>query len=53
MEGIIALVVMALLCAFVVRWLGTRLRLGNPTRMAVIIVFVLVVLTLYGEHLKK
>jgi hypothetical protein len=53
MEGILALGVMALLCAFCVRWAAARLRLSSPTRMAVIVVFVLVALALYGQHLNS
>jgi predicted PurR-regulated permease PerM len=51
MEGILSLVVVALLGAFVVRWVATRLRLPVPGRAAVIIVFVLVVLALWGQSL--
>ncbi|MFI6518556.1 hypothetical protein ACIBF1_23575 [Spirillospora sp. NPDC050679] len=52
MEGIILLAVVALLAAFCVRWAASRMRLAAPTRMAVIIVFVLVVLALWGQSLK-
>ncbi|MES9543105.1 hypothetical protein AB0C21_25250 [Spirillospora sp. NPDC049024] len=52
-EGILALIVVSLLAAFCVRWAAMRLRLPMPGRMAVIIVFVIVVLTLYGEHLRN
>ena len=52
MEGILALVVVSLLAMYCVRWAAVRMRLPAPTRMAVVIVFVLVVLTLYGEHLR-
>ncbi|GAA1567265.1 hypothetical protein GCM10009678_57650 [Actinomadura kijaniata] len=51
MEGIILLVVVALLAAFCVRWAATRLRLPAPTRMAVIIVFTLVVLAWWGQSM--
>ncbi|QXJ24129.1 hypothetical protein AGRA3207_005388 [Actinomadura graeca] len=51
MEGILSLVVISLLAAFCVRWAAVRLRVPAPTRVAVIIVFVLVVGALYGEHL--
>ncbi|MGI5204427.1 hypothetical protein ACQEU6_22945 [Spirillospora sp. CA-108201] len=53
MEGILALIVVALLAAFCVRWAAGRLRLSVPARAAVIIVFVIVVLALYGEHLRS
>jgi predicted PurR-regulated permease PerM len=53
MEGILALIVVSLLAAFCVRWTAARLRLTMPTRAAVMIVFVIVVLTLYGEHLRN
>ncbi|GAA4241563.1 hypothetical protein GCM10022254_70940 [Actinomadura meridiana] len=52
MEGILALVVVSLLAAFCIRWAAVRLRLPMPTRVAVITVFVLVVLTLYGDQLR-
>ncbi|WP_165950507.1 MULTISPECIES: hypothetical protein [unclassified Actinomadura] len=51
MEGILGLVVVSLLAAFCVRWAAVRLRLPMPTRVAVITVFVLVVLAMYGQHL--
>ena len=52
MEGIIALVVVSLLAAFCVRWAAVRMRVPMPTRVSVIIVFVLVVLSLFGPHLR-
>ncbi|WUH97950.1 hypothetical protein OHR68_31240 [Spirillospora sp. NBC_00431] len=52
MEGILALVVVSLLAMYCVRWAAVRLRLPMPTRMAVLTVFVLVVLTLYGDQLR-
>ncbi|MEU8343237.1 hypothetical protein SAMN05443665_105333 [Actinomadura meyerae] len=52
MEGIIALVVVSLLAAFCVRWVAVKIRMPMPTRVSVIIVFVLVVLALYGQHLR-
>jgi predicted PurR-regulated permease PerM len=51
MDGILSLAVVAVLCAFVVRWAATRLRLPVPGRVAVITVFVLVVLALWGQTL--
>ncbi|MFF5264931.1 hypothetical protein ACFY4C_38915 [Actinomadura viridis] len=51
MEGILALIVVALLGAFCVRWAAARLRLTVPARGGVIIVFVLVVLALWGQSL--
>ncbi|WP_169514697.1 hypothetical protein [Actinomadura atramentaria] len=51
MEGYSALIVMALLCAFCVRWAAVKLRLPAPTRSAVMVVFALVALTLFGKHL--
>jgi uncharacterized membrane protein (DUF4010 family) len=50
-SGIITLVVLALLCAFCLRWVSRRVRLPMPTYVAVFIVFVLVVLALYGRTL--
>lgn len=52
MSGIITLVLLALLCAYVLRWLGRRLRLGVPTYFAVFVVFALVVLALWGQNQK-
>ncbi|MBD2896092.1 hypothetical protein amrb99_50340 [Actinomadura sp. RB99] len=51
-EGLLSLAVVALLAAFCVRWVAVKLRMPMPTRAAVIIVFVLVVGALYGEHLR-
>ncbi|POM26903.1 hypothetical protein BTM25_13110 [Actinomadura rubteroloni] len=51
MEGYIALVVMALLCAFVIRWTAQRLRMSTPARSSIMVVFVIVVLALFGRHL--
>ncbi|WP_176611447.1 hypothetical protein [Actinomadura sp. WMMB 499] len=51
MEGIAALVVTALLVSFAIRWAAVKMRLPMPTRIAVITVFVLVALTLYGSQL--
>ncbi|MEU5882680.1 hypothetical protein [Spirillospora sp. NPDC047279] len=51
MEGILALVVTAILCGFVVRWAALRLRLPVPTYMAVGVVFVLVALAMFGRQL--
>ncbi|MQY04277.1 hypothetical protein [Actinomadura macrotermitis] len=51
MEGIIALGFVALLAAFCVRWVAGRLRMQAPARNAVVIVFVLVVLAMWGQHL--
>ncbi|GAA2306885.1 hypothetical protein GCM10010402_78160 [Actinomadura luteofluorescens] len=53
MEGILTLIVVSLLAAFCVRWAAVRLRLPMPGRAAVIIVFVIVVLALFGQHLRK
>jgi hypothetical protein len=52
MEGIISLTVVALLAAFCVRWAAVKLRVPMPTRISVVIVFVLVAGALYGEHLR-
>ncbi|GAA2638570.1 hypothetical protein SMC26_35215 [Actinomadura fulvescens] len=52
MEGIIALVVTALLCGFAVRWAALRMRLPVPTYIAVFVVFVLVTLALFGQRLE-
>jgi hypothetical protein len=50
MSGIITLVLLALLCGFVLRWLGRRLRLGVPTYFGVFVVFALVILALWGQN---
>lgn len=53
MAGIVVLVLLALLCAYGLRWISGRARLPTaPTFTAVIVVFVLVVLALYGQSLK-
>ncbi|MFG2006471.1 hypothetical protein ACGFNU_45730 [Spirillospora sp. NPDC048911] len=52
MEGIIALVVTALLCGFAVRWAAQRMRMPVPTWIAVFVVFVLVTLALFGERIE-
>ncbi|MFC4056352.1 MULTISPECIES: hypothetical protein [Actinomadura] len=51
-EGMIGLVVVALLATFCVRWAAVRLRLPMPTRSAVLIVFVLVAMTMFGNHMR-
>ncbi|WP_199486364.1 hypothetical protein [Actinomadura logoneensis] len=51
MQALLALIVTGLLVAFCVRWVAGRLRLGAPTRMAVIVIFMLVALALYGHQL--
>jgi hypothetical protein len=52
MSGIITLVLLAFLCGWGLRWLGRRLRFTAPTYVAVFVVFVLVVLALWGQTLK-
>ncbi len=49
MDGIVMLVLLALLAAFCIRWLAVRMRLPAPTTSAVIVVFVIVVLALWGQ----
>ncbi|GAB2814696.1 hypothetical protein GCM10022221_10720 [Actinocorallia aurea] len=51
MDGIVMLALLAILAAFCVRWLALRLRLPAPLASSVAIVFVLVVLALWGETL--
>ncbi|MEV5575640.1 hypothetical protein AB0L06_36855 [Spirillospora sp. NPDC052269] len=51
MQALLALIVTGLLVAFCVRWVAARLKLGSPTRMAVIVVFALVALALFGHQL--
>ena len=46
------MVLLAFLCAVVLRWLSRRLRLGMPTYFAVFVVFALVVLALWGQNQK-
>jgi uncharacterized membrane protein (DUF4010 family) len=52
MSGIVTLALLAFLCAFGLRWLSRRLRLGMPTYFAVFVVFALVVLALWGQNRK-
>jgi hypothetical protein len=52
MDGILALVVVALLGAFAIRWAAAKTRLPVPARGAVMVVFVLVVLALWGQSLR-
>jgi len=51
MDGIVTLVLLALLAAFCIRWVAVRLRFPAPTTGAVAVVFVLVVLALWGQSL--
>jgi uncharacterized membrane protein (DUF4010 family) len=51
MSGFVTLVVLALLCAYALRWVSRRTRLPIPTYTAVFIVFALVALALYGRTL--
>lgn len=51
MDGIVTLVLLALLAAFCIRWIAVRLRFPAPTTSAVAVVFVLVVLALWGQSL--
>jgi hypothetical protein len=51
MSGIITLVLLAFLCAIGLRWLSRILRLPAPTYVAVFVVFMLVVLALWGRTL--
>jgi uncharacterized membrane protein (DUF4010 family) len=46
------LALLALLCAFGLRWLARRLRLGMPTYFAVFVVFTLAVLAWWGQSRK-
>jgi predicted PurR-regulated permease PerM len=52
MSGIITLGLLAFLCAICLRWLSRRLRLPAPTYVAVFVVFVLVVLALWGQAME-
>ena len=52
MSGIVELVLLALLAAFVIRWVSIRIRMPAPTTSAVVIVFVLTVLALWGQSQK-
>jgi hypothetical protein len=52
MSGIVELVLLALLAAFVIRWVALRFRIPAPTVSAVVIVFVLTVLALWGQSQK-
>jgi hypothetical protein len=48
---LIALLVVAILCAYCIRWVSVRLRIPVPAYLTVIFVFVLVVAALYGRTL--
>jgi hypothetical protein len=52
MSGIITLAVLAILCVFCIRWVTGRLRVPTPAANAIVVVFVLVVLALWGQHLR-
>jgi uncharacterized membrane protein (DUF4010 family) len=52
MTGLITLVLLAFLCAYVLRRLARRMRIGMPTYFAVFVVFALVVLALWGQSRK-
>jgi hypothetical protein len=52
MSGITTLALLSILCIFCVRWLARRLRLPTPAANAVAVVFVLVVLALWGRQLR-
>lgn len=52
MSGITLLVLLAVLTAIMLRWTAGRLRLPAPTFTAIIIVFVLVVLALWGQSVE-
>ncbi|MBC6460112.1 hypothetical protein [Actinomadura sp. HBU206391] len=49
--GLISLIVIAILCAYCIRWVSLRMRLPVPAYLTVILVFVLVVAALYGRTL--
>jgi hypothetical protein len=51
MSGIVTLVLLAFLCAIGLRWFSRRMRLPAPTYVAVFVVFMLVVLALWGQTL--
>jgi fructose-specific phosphotransferase system IIC component len=50
-SGLITLIVLAILCAYCIRWVSQRMRLPAPAYLTVILVFVLVVAALYGRTL--
>lgn len=53
-SGLITLTLLAFLCAFGLRWIARRTRIrAVPTITATVIVFVLVVAALYGQHLNE
>ncbi|WP_018656043.1 hypothetical protein [Actinomadura flavalba] len=51
MEGLLSLAVVAVLAAFAVRWAAGKLRLPVPGKSAVIIIFVLVALAMWGQDI--
>jgi membrane-anchored protein YejM (alkaline phosphatase superfamily) len=50
-SGFTRLAVLTVLCVVFIRWVTKRLRLPTPASYGIAVVFVLVVLTLYGRHL--
>jgi hypothetical protein len=52
MSGIITMGLLALLCAVGLRWLARKFRVRMPTYFAVLVVFALVVLALWGQNKK-
>jgi uncharacterized membrane protein (DUF4010 family) len=52
MTGIITLALLAFLCAYVLRRLARRMKIRVPTYFAVVVVFALVVLALWGQTQK-
>lgn len=53
MQSLLTLVVTGLLVAFAVRWAARKMKVNVPGRMAVIIVFGIVALALFGHQLGK
>jgi hypothetical protein len=52
MDGIVTLVLLAILAAFCIRWVAVRLRLPAPLASTVMVIFVIVVLALWGQSLR-
>lgn len=52
MSGITTLALLTILAIVVVRWLTRRLRLPTPAAFGIAVVFVLVVLAMWGQHFR-
>ncbi|SEG92306.1 hypothetical protein SAMN04489712_13311 [Thermomonospora echinospora] len=51
MTGMILLIFLALMCAYILRYIAGRLRWSVPAYGGIIIVFMIVVLAVWGQSL--